>query len=52
MSEREIEPETAEQIFAVGHSSMLEGFISKKQKPFSAILEMKDGKVRFSFPEN
>ena len=39
-------------IFAVGHSSMLEGFISKKQKPFSAILEMKDGKVRFSFPEN
>ena len=52
LSEREIEPETAEQIFAVGHSSMLEGFISKKQKPFSAILEMKDGKVRFSFPEN
>jgi hypothetical protein len=30
---------------------LLEGFISKRGRPFSAYLKFKDGKVGFEFPE-
>jgi DNA topoisomerase-3 len=30
---------------------LLEGFISKRGRPFSAYLKLEDGKVGFEFPE-
>jgi len=34
-----------------GRTDLLEGFISKRGRPFSAYLKLEDGKVGFEFPE-
>ncbi len=34
-----------------GKTDLLDGFISKRARPFSAYLKLEDGKVGFEFPE-
>ncbi|MGC2352739.1 MAG: topoisomerase C-terminal repeat-containing protein [Candidatus Udaeobacter sp.] len=34
-----------------GKTDLLDGFISKRGRPFSAYLKLEDGKVGFEFPE-
>jgi DNA topoisomerase-3 len=36
---------------ATGKTDLLEGFISKRGRPFSAYLKLEDEKVGFEFPE-
>ena len=46
-----IEPSQAQKILATGRSDLLDKFISKGGKPFSAYLVMDEkGKVTFDFP--
>lgn len=47
---RKIEPEVAESLLAAGSTPILEGFISKKGKPFNASLTFENKKVKFVFP--
>jgi len=50
--EQPIEPAQAQKILKTGKSDLLDKFISKGGKPFSAFLVMdKKGKVTFDFPE-
>jgi len=48
---REISKEQAQKLLATGKTDLLEGFISKRGRPFSAYLKLEDGKVGFEFPE-
>ena len=48
---REIPKEQAQKLLATGKTDLLEGFISKRGRPFSAYLKLEDGKVGFEFPE-
>jgi DNA topoisomerase III len=48
---REIPKEQAQKLLDIGKSDLLEGFISKRGRPFSAYLKLDDGKVGFEFPE-
>jgi DNA topoisomerase-3 len=48
---REIPKEQAQKLLASGKTDLLEGFISKRGRPFSAYLKLEDGKVGFEFPE-
>ncbi len=48
---REIPKEQAQKLLAAGRTDLLEGFISKRGRPFSACLKLEDGKVTFEFPE-
>lgn len=49
---KKISPDTAVQLIKNGRTSLLYGFISKdNQKPYSACLIIKDGKVGFEYPQ-
>ena len=48
---REIPKEQAQKLLTTGKTDLLEGFISKRGRPFSAYLKLDDGKVGFEFPE-
>ena len=43
--------EQAQKLLTTGKTDLLEGFISKRGRPFSAYLKFEDGKVGFEFPE-
>ena len=47
---RKLTPEILYQLFTVGRTPLIEGFISSKKKPFSAFLAIKGKKVVFEFP--
>jgi DNA topoisomerase III len=47
----DIPKEQAQKLFTTGKTDLLEGFISKRGRPFSAYLKLEDGKVGFEFPE-
>jgi hypothetical protein len=36
---------------SAGKTDLLDGFISKRGRPFAAYLKLEDGKVGFEFPE-
>jgi DNA topoisomerase III len=48
---RVIPKEQAQKLLTTGKTDLLEGFISKRGRPFSAYLKLEDGKVGFEFPE-
>jgi DNA topoisomerase III len=48
---REIPKEQAQKLLAIGKTDLLEGFISKRGRPFAAYLKLEEGKVGFEFPE-
>ncbi|HEX4706485.1 MAG TPA: DNA topoisomerase 3 [Candidatus Udaeobacter sp.] len=48
---REISKEQAQKLLSTGKTDLLEGFISKRGRPFAAYLKLEDGKVGFEFPE-
>jgi len=48
---REIPKEQAQKLLTTGRTDLLEGFISKRGRPFSAYLKSEDGKIVFEFPE-
>jgi DNA topoisomerase III len=48
---REISKEQAQKLLTTGKTDLLEGFISKRGRPFSAYLKLEDEKVGFEFPE-
>src|SRR5213083_1689985 len=48
---REISKEQAQKLVMLGKTDLLDGFISKRGRPFSAYLKLEDGKIRFEFPE-
>jgi len=48
---REIPKEQAQKLLTAGRTDLLDGFISKRGRPFSAYLKLEEGKVGFEFPE-
>jgi DNA topoisomerase III len=48
---RDIPKEQAQKLLATGKTDLLDGFISKRGRPFSAYLKLENGKVSFEFPE-
>ena len=44
---REIPKEQAQKLLTTGKTDLLEGFISKRGRPFSAYLRLEDEKVEF-----
>jgi len=44
---REIPKEQAQKLLSTGKTDLLEGFISKRGRPFSAYLKLEDEKSRF-----
>jgi DNA topoisomerase-3 len=48
---KDIPKEQAQKLLAAGKTDLLDGFISKRGRPFSAYLKLEDGKVGFEFPE-
>jgi DNA topoisomerase-3 len=48
---RDIAKERAQKLLIAGKTDLLEGFISKRGRPFSMYLRLEDGKVSFQFPE-
>jgi DNA topoisomerase III len=48
---RDIPKEQAQKLLTAGKTDLLDGFISKRGRPFSAYLKLEDGKVGFEFPE-
>jgi DNA topoisomerase-3 len=48
---REIPKEQAQKLLLTGRTDLLDGFISKRGRPFSAYLKFEDGKIGFEFPE-
>jgi DNA topoisomerase-3 len=48
---RDIPKEQAQKLLATGKTDLLDNFISKRGRPFSAYLKLEDGKVGFEFPE-
>src|SRR5438874_2147163 len=48
---REIPKEQAQKLLTAGKTDLLEEFISKRGRPFSAYLKLEDGRVGFQFPE-
>jgi DNA topoisomerase-3 len=48
---REIPREQAQKLIANGKTDLLDNFISKRGRPFSAYLKLEDDKVGFEFPE-
>jgi len=48
---RDIPKEQAQKLLCVGKTDLLENFISKRGRPFSAYLKLEDGKVGFEFPQ-
>jgi DNA topoisomerase-3 len=47
---RDMPKEQAQKLLTTGKTDLLEGFISKRGRPFSAYLKLEDGKVGFEFP--
>ena len=47
----DIPKEQAQKLLTAGKTDLLDGFISKRGRPFSAYLKLEDGKVGFEFPE-
>jgi DNA topoisomerase-3 len=47
----EIPKQQAQKLLTTGKTDLLDGFISKRGRPFSAYLKLEDGKVAFEFPE-
>lgn len=52
IASREIDQDIAKQLLADGKTDVLDGFVSKAGKKFSAQLVLKDGKVSFEFPNH
>jgi DNA topoisomerase III len=48
---KDIPREQAQKLLATGKTDLLEGFISKRGRPFSAYLRLEDEKIGFEFPE-
>jgi len=48
---REIPKEQAQKLLTSGKTDLLDSFISKRGRPFSAYLKLEEGKVGFEFPE-
>jgi DNA topoisomerase III len=48
---REIPKEQAQKLVGLGRTDLLDAFISKRGRPFSAYLKLEDGKIGFEFPE-
>ena len=48
---RDIPKEQAQKLITTGKTDLIDGFISKRGRPFSAYLKLEDGKVGFAFPE-
>jgi DNA topoisomerase III len=48
---KDIPKEQAQKLLVTGKTDLLDGFISKRGRPFSAYLKLEDGKVGFEFPE-
>jgi DNA topoisomerase-3 len=48
---KDIPKEQAQKLLTAGKTDLIEGFISKRGRPFSAYLKLEDGKVGFEFPE-
>src|SRR5438876_5643225 len=48
---KEIPKEQAQKLLAAGKTDLLDGFISKRGRPFSAYLKLEEDKVGFEFPE-
>jgi DNA topoisomerase III len=48
---RDIPKEQAQKLLTTGKIDLLDGFISKRGRPFSAYLKLEDGKIGFEFPE-
>jgi DNA topoisomerase-3 len=48
---RDIPKEQAQKLLMSGKTDLLDGFISKRGRPFSAYLKLEDEKVGFEFPE-
>jgi DNA topoisomerase III len=48
---RDIPREQAQKLLTAGKTDLLDGFISKRGRPFSAYLKFEDEKVSFEFPE-
>jgi DNA topoisomerase-3 len=48
---KDIPKEQAQKLLATGKTDLLDDFISKRGRPFSAYLKLEDGKVGFEFPE-
>lgn len=48
---RDIPKEQAQKLLTAGKTDLLDHFISKRGRPFSAYLKFEDGKVGFEFPE-
>src|SRR5437867_8944923 len=48
---RDIPTEQAQKLLAAGKTDLLDGFISKRGRPFSAYLKLEEDKVGFEFPE-
>jgi DNA topoisomerase-3 len=48
---RDIPKEQAQKLLSAGKTDLLEGFISKRGRPFSAYLKLEDGKLGFEFPD-
>ncbi len=44
-----IEPEQIKKLLATGRTDLIQGFISKKNRPFKAFLVLQDGQVKFEF---
>lgn len=49
---KDIPKEQAEKLLTTGKTDLLEGFISKRGRPFSAYLKLEEEKIGFEFPEN
>src|SRR5881394_3516155 len=48
---KDIPGEQAQKLLTAGKTDLLDSFISKRGRPFSAYLKLEDGKVGFEFPE-
>jgi DNA topoisomerase-3 len=48
---KDIPKDQAQKLLVTGKTDLLDGFISKRGRPFSAYLKWEDGKVGFEFPE-
>ncbi len=48
---KDIPKEQAQKLLTTGKTDLIEGFISKRGRPFSAYLKLEDEKVGFEFPE-
>jgi DNA topoisomerase III len=48
---KDIPREQAEKLLTTGKTDLIDGFISKRGRPFAAHLKLEDGKIGFEFPE-